>query len=73
MINLDFYSAIAVFILLFLSLVLGLWIFAAKARTKKISLDERFIWHCAVCTYAYINTRDDVISVCPRCGSYNKK
>ncbi len=73
MINLDFYSSLALFIIIFLALILGLWIFAAKARDKKTSLDERFIWHCAVCTYAYVNTKEPTISVCPRCGSYNKK
>jgi hypothetical protein len=72
-INLDFSAAIAVFIITLLIPVLGMWLFAAKESPKKTSLEERFIWHCAVCTYAYVNTREDAISVCPRCGSYNKK
>lgn len=74
MIVLDFYAAVAVFVTIFLVFILGVWVFSAREeRTKEISLEERFIWHCSVCTYAYVNTKEDVLSVCPRCGSYNKK
>jgi len=73
MINLDFTSAISLYLFLFINLLLIFWLFAKKQKDKDISLDERFIWFCSVCTYTYINTREELISVCPRCGSYNKK
>ena len=50
-----------------------LWYLQRPQRKKEPFLDPKYIWFCAVCTYTYINTKDDVISICPRCGGYNKK
>jgi rubrerythrin len=50
-----------------------LWYLERPHRKKELFLDPKYIWFCTVCTYTYINTKDDVISVCPRCGVYNKK
>jgi len=36
-------------------------------------LNARHVWICSICTHSYINTRDEKISVCPRCGSYNSR
>jgi hypothetical protein len=73
MISIDFYSAIGLYILLFLSTLLIFWVFNKNGRNKNLTLDPRFIWFCSVCTYTYFNTREENISLCPRCGSYNKK
>ncbi|HTY44958.1 MAG TPA: hypothetical protein VMD52_03090 [Patescibacteria group bacterium] len=73
MISIDFSVAIALSTLLFLVCVFLAWLFEKKQKDKDLSLDSRFIWFCSVCTYTYVNTKEDVISVCPRCGSYNKK
>jgi len=73
MIEIDFSLAIALFIIFFISLLLIIWLLSKKQKDKDLSLDSRFIWFCSVCTYTYINTKEDAISVCPRCGSYNKK
>jgi len=73
MIKIDFSLAIALFIIFFISLILIIWLLSKKQKDKDLSLDDRFIWFCSVCTYTYINTKENTISVCPRCGSYNKK
>ncbi|MGE5197020.1 MAG: hypothetical protein ACM3IL_00740 [Deltaproteobacteria bacterium] len=73
MINLDFSAAVAVYVLLFLAIVFLIWMFTKKQKDKDLSLDPRFIWFCSVCTYTYVNTKEEKISICPRCGSYNKK
>ncbi len=73
MINIDFSLAISLYILLILGILLVFWIFSRKQRYRELSLDPRFIWFCSICTYTYINTRDEKITTCPRCGSYNKK
>ena len=73
MITINFYTAVAVYLLLCVMLVFGIWLFTKRQKDKKLSLDPRFIWFCSVCTYTYVNTREDVLSVCPRCGSYNRK
>ncbi len=73
MISVDFSLAVALYAIFFLNLILVIWLFSKKQKDKDLSLDPRFIWFCSICTYTYINTKEDIISVCPRCGSYNKK
>ncbi|MBP7216319.1 MAG: hypothetical protein KBA46_03435 [Candidatus Omnitrophica bacterium] len=73
MITLDFSFAIAIYTLGFSCVVLVVWLFSNKQREQRLSLDPRFIWFCSVCSYTYINTKEDLISTCPRCSSYNKK
>jgi len=73
MINIDFSLAISLYILIFLNVTLVIWLVNKKQKDKDLTLDDRFIWFCSVCTYTYINTKEDVISVCPRCSSYNKR
>jgi len=73
MISIDFSLAVALYTLIFLGTALGVWILNRQARGRDLTLDPKFIWFCSVCTYTYINTREESISVCPRCGSYNKK
>ncbi|MBU1124986.1 MAG: hypothetical protein KKC84_03095 [Candidatus Omnitrophica bacterium] len=73
MISIDFSNAIALGILLFLIPILCVWLFHRKQKDKDLTLDPKFIWFCSICTYTYINTKEEVISVCPRCGCYNKR
>jgi rubrerythrin len=68
---------VAWFLAVVMSLVVGVgavaWVRAMRLRDRTLSLDPRYIWFCSVCTYTYINTHDEIITTCPRCGSYNKK
>ena len=73
MISIDFSLAIALYFFIFLNAALIVWLYGRKQKDKDLTLDPKFIWYCSVCTYTYINTREDTISVCPRCGSFNKK
>lgn len=73
MIRIDFSVAIALYLFLFLNLVLIIWLFAKKQKDKDLTLDPKHIWFCSICTYTYINTKEESISICPRCGNYNKK
>jgi len=73
MINLDFSYAVAAYSVISLGAIFLAWLTRRESSDRDLSLDERFIWFCSICTYTYINTREDNISVCPRCGSYNKK
>jgi hypothetical protein len=75
MIRLDFSIAVALYLFSSLGLMFFLWIFLKK---KAFSgglvkpLAPKFIWCCSICTYTYFTTHKTEISVCPRCGSYNK-
>lgn len=73
MISLDFYTAVAGYFIALLTVVIAIWVYSKKEKEKILSLDPRFIWYCSLCTYTYINTKEETISTCPRCGSYNKK
>jgi predicted Zn-ribbon and HTH transcriptional regulator len=73
MINIDFSLAIALYIFIFLNAILLIWLASKKQKDKDLTLDPKFIWFCSVCTYTYINTKEEAFSICPRCGSYNKK
>jgi predicted Zn-ribbon and HTH transcriptional regulator len=73
MINLDFSSAVSLYLSAILVAVALVWVLGRKQKEKNLALDPRFTWFCSICTYTYINTREETISVCPRCGSYNKR
>jgi len=73
MISLNFYSGVAFYVLLVIAACFLFWLFSRQQKDKDLSLDPKFIWFCSICTYTYINTKEELISVCPRCGSYNKK
>ncbi|KPK98607.1 MAG: hypothetical protein AMJ95_03035 [Omnitrophica WOR_2 bacterium SM23_72] len=73
MISIDFSLAIALFNGILLVLLLTSWIFSKKQKDKDFNLDPKFIWFCSICAYTYVNTKEEVISICPRCGNYNKK
>ncbi|MDD4940016.1 MAG: hypothetical protein PHE18_03905 [Candidatus Omnitrophica bacterium] len=73
MINIDFSLAVALYVIIFLGAVLAVWLSNKKQKDRDLNLDDKFIWFCSVCAYTYVNTKQDLISVCPRCGSYNKK
>jgi len=73
MINIDFSLAVALYIFLFVIGVLVTWLFSKRQKDKDLSLDPKFIWFCSICAHTYINTKEELITTCPRCGSYNKK
>jgi hypothetical protein len=72
MISIDFSQAIALSVFILINVILVFWVFGRKEKNKDLTLDAKFIWFCSVCAYTYINTKEEVISVCPRCGNYNK-
>ena len=73
MITINFYLAVSLYLILLLAALLLAWLLGIKEKDKDLSVDARFIWFCTVCSYTYIDTKENLLSVCPRCGSYNKK
>ncbi|MFA6078345.1 MAG: hypothetical protein WC779_01170 [Candidatus Omnitrophota bacterium] len=74
MIKLDITSFIFYYILLSAIVILTIWLFFGYRRIKgPTQKDVDFIWKCSVCFNDYIDSKHDEISVCPLCGSYNKK
>ncbi|MDD5347748.1 MAG: hypothetical protein PHT59_03950 [Candidatus Omnitrophica bacterium] len=73
MINLEFSTAISLYLAAVLAAVFALWVLARREKYKEPFLEEKYLWFCSVCTYTYVSTTEESISVCPRCASFNKK
>lgn len=74
MIKIEFSLAIALYLILTVCLILVLWMCMEKKRVlSSFSSEKRFFWQCDICTYLYVDTRHNIISQCPRCGSYNRR
>lgn len=73
MVYFDLTAFLAVVSGVLISACFSVWYLERPRRKKELFLDPKYIWFCTVCTYTYINTKDEVISSCPRCGVYNKK
>ncbi|MDD4909975.1 MAG: hypothetical protein PHR44_04760 [Candidatus Omnitrophica bacterium] len=73
MIHIDFDLGVAFYLLALLIPIFLCWFFLKEGSEKKLFLDPKFIWFCSICTYTYINTKDEQYSLCPRCGCYNTR
>lgn len=74
MIKLDISMALFFYLLFTAVFMLVVWsFFDLGTRLKSYSSDEKYIWHCSICAYNYIDSRHDEISICPRCKSYNQR
>jgi rRNA maturation endonuclease Nob1 len=73
MIKLDFAVAISLYITLSSVVVLVIWVYLDRNRFKKYTSDDVYMWQCSICTHAYVDSVHKEISVCPVCGSYNKR
>lgn len=74
MIRLTVTSLIFLYILCSVIVLLLLWVVSIY-RQKRSIVDKRldFIWKCSVCCNDYIDSGNNDMSVCPLCGSYNKR
>jgi len=74
MIKLDIGTLIFFYTLFSAILLLVIWtLFAYKRPKGPIAREIDYTWKCSVCFHSYIDSKHDEISVCPLCGSYNKK
>jgi len=74
MIKLDISMALFFYLLFTTVAILFLWsFFDFGTKLKTFNSDEKYIWHCTICTLTYIDSRHDEVSKCPRCGSFNQR
>ena len=74
MIPMDITMAIFLYQTFSLCSIFILWmLFEHSATFKPTVRDDRSVWHCAICTYTYVDSTHDTISECPRCHSLNRK
>ena len=74
MIRLELSQLVAYYILFFIVIFLGGWVFACCRKEKDAAYTKEFrFWQCFVCAFVYSSMFDESMTVCPQCGSYNKK
>ncbi len=68
--------ATVIFIYLFILAVVPLivWLVLERGRKATRSTDgNKTLWQCSVCTHVYSADKDQSITTCPSCKSYNRR
>ena len=73
MIKLDISSAVSLYLLLSVVLLLLAWALMDRTKPDRLEVKNAFVWQCAICTFTYVDSRHDALSRCPRCGSLNER
>ncbi len=74
MIKLSISALIFFYTIFSVIIVLIIWIVSGYRRMRRVPpKDIDYIWKCSVCYNTYIDSKHEDISVCPLCGSYNKR
>ena len=74
MVKLTINSLIFIYTLCSVIVLLIIWIISSyKGRKGIVTKEADYIWRCSVCFNNYVDSKHEDISVCPLCGSYNKK
>ena len=74
MIKLDLLTAISLYLSVTVIGILVIWLFTEHRHIfKGINPEEKFVWHCSICAYFYVDSTSEEISTCPRCKSLNKR
>lgn len=74
MIKLDISTLIFFYTLFSAVVILIIWAISGyRGMDRAAGKDIDFVWKCSICFHSYVDSKHDEISVCPLCGSYNKK
>lgn len=76
MIRIDIATLVFFYILFSVVAILVVWAILGYRRMRSVSgfvNNAEFAWECSICFHDYIDSLHDDISVCPLCGSYNKR
>lgn len=74
MIKLTISSLIFIYCIFTVIITLIIWIVSLYKRAGRFEHKETdSVWKCSVCSNVYIDSKHEEISLCPLCGSYNKR
>ena len=74
MIKLDITTFIAIYAFFSVIVIFIVWIIFGYKEMKKVAPKYTdYVWKCQVCTHTYIDSKHVDMSICPVCGSYNKR
>ncbi len=73
MIKVDLPTAIVLYLMISLVLVLVPWVWHAwRHRPKPLDTIQKTAARCDICLYAFIGSTQDIPQRCPRCNSWIK-
>lgn len=74
MIELTFNAIFLLYLSLTLSSVLGIWIYSHyRGKKRKIFTEEKALFICEYCHFAYVEEGVKELNRCPQCGLFNKE
>ena len=74
MIKLDISTALFFYLFFTVICVFGLWVWLdRRSKLSSFRVERKNVWQCSICSYVYIDAKDDDLSRCPRCKRINKK
>ena len=76
MIRIDITTLVFFYILFSVVAILVIWAILGYRRMRSVfgsASNAEFVWKCSICFHDYRDSLHDDISVCPLCGSYNKR
>lgn len=76
MLKLDISTLVFVHIAVSVVVIIIIWLLSGYRRGGRpngTAKDMSSLWKCSVCFNIYVDSKNDEISTCPMCGSYNKK
>ncbi len=66
----DLYSAIALYLIVTVVLVMAGWIFYNWGTEKPLAEQQQFLAQCPYCTFVFFDYKKSNIKICPNCKSY---
>ena len=74
MISVDISTAVFLYLIFSLFAIFLLWVRFEKGGVfQKYSIHHQEVWLCEICAYTYVDSRNEDLSRCPQCQSWNKK
>ena len=70
----DMQTILFIYLIIVLLPVLGIFLYfeiVKKARKDK-KVGEKHVFKCKICAFSYIIGKNDELSRCPRCGSWDE-
>lgn len=75
MIKIELSFAVVLYVGITAVALLLYWVFFEKTGNSRDNHSDfdRYVWQCSICTHFYVDSRHSLMSICPRCRSYNSR
>jgi len=74
MIEIDLSLAFTLYLLLILTVFFLFWAHQeGKRKFRSLNNQKGYLWQCSICAFIYHDPKEDRLSCCPRCQSFNKR